>query len=129
MLATLLLFHGAFKLAPMVLLAVVFAIIAGGNTLYGALAWRPSRLLGEISFSIYLLHGLLLFVMFRSVVPAPEELSVMQHWLAVSGAAPILFLASLCTFWFVERKGIRHADTLNSWVRGRLPFLPAAVKV
>ncbi len=129
LLATLLLFHGAFKLAPMVLLAVVFAIIAGGNTLYGALAWRPSRLLGEISFSVYLLHGLLLFVMFRTVLPAPEELSAMQHWLAVIGAAPILFLASLCTFWFVEREGIRHTDALNGWVRGRFPFLRAAVKV
>ena len=53
----------------------------------------------------------------------------MQHWLAVIGAAPILFLASLCTFWFVEREGIRHTDALNGWVRGRFPFLRAAVKV
>ena len=40
------------------LLSSAFAIIACGNTLFGALEWPAARGLGDIGYSIYLLHGL-----------------------------------------------------------------------
>ncbi len=46
------------------LLTVAFVIIAAGNDLMGVLSATPSRRLGEVSYSIYLLHGFLLFVAF-----------------------------------------------------------------
>ena len=122
LLATLLLFHGAFRLPPFVLLTTFFAIVAGGNSLFGVLSWRASRLLGEISFSLYLLHGLLLFILFRLIVPAPQDLSVQQHWLVVGGAAPLLVLISLATFRWVERPGIGRTKALSEWAHRRFAF-------
>ncbi len=104
LLAALLLFHSAFRLPPLIFLTAFFAIVAGGNTLFGVLAWRPSRLLGEISFSVYLLHGLLLFALFRLILPAPQALSDTQHWLVAGGAIPLLVVVCLTTFRWVERR-------------------------
>ncbi|MGS0753268.1 acyltransferase family protein [Roseateles sp. GG27B] len=50
---------------PLLVLSLAFALIAGGNTLFGLLACGVSRLLGEMAYSLYLLHGLLLFTTMR----------------------------------------------------------------
>jgi len=118
-----LLFHGAFRPLPLLFLTLFFAIVAGGNTLFGALAWPASRLLGEISFSVYLLHGLLLFWLFRMIVPTPVELSPFQHWLVIFGATPLLFLVCLTTFAWVESPGIKHAPLLTDWLKERARFM------
>ena len=125
LLAALLLFHSAFRLPPLIFLTAFFAIVAGGNTLFGVLAWRPSRLLGEISFSVYLLHGLLLFALFRLILPAPQALSDTQHWLVAGGAIPLLVVVCLTTFRWVESPGVRRTKALQEWVMKSFPFLRA----
>ena len=57
-------FDTAFAPAPLLLLSLAFAIIACGNSLFGALEWRAVRGLGDMGYSIYLLHGLVLFAVF-----------------------------------------------------------------
>lgn len=53
-----LLFPTAYTPEPMLLLACAFALVAAGCSLSGALTSRVSRLLGEPTYSIYLLDGL-----------------------------------------------------------------------
>lgn len=59
----------AFSLSPysvlqMMLLTIPFAIFVLGNSLGGLLVWRGLRLLGDASFSIYLLHGIVIYFFF-----------------------------------------------------------------
>jgi len=49
-----------------VLLPFFFVPVAFGNDLWGLLSTKASIVLGEISYSIYLLHGIILFVLFTS---------------------------------------------------------------
>lgn len=46
---------------------------------------RVVSLLGDMAYSLYLLHGLLLFVIFNNQVDiyAMRSLSLFQHWLLV----------------------------------------------
>lgn len=46
------------------LMFLTFVMISNGNSLLGVLTATPSLVLGEISYSIYLLHGLVLYIAF-----------------------------------------------------------------
>lgn len=59
------LFRKSFAFAPLILLTPVFSIVASGHTLFGALTLRSIRWMGEISYSTYLLHGFLIWLMMQ----------------------------------------------------------------
>lgn len=86
------------------LLAVAFVCIALGNDLLGLLVTRPAVLLGEISYSIYLLHGLVLYLLFTQF-PIVDASSLPP--LAFSLWMPITALAvtatSAATYLLVEK--------------------------
>ncbi|WP_027780600.1 acyltransferase family protein [Paraburkholderia caledonica] len=49
------------------LLLPTFVVIASGNSMFGLLTWRPARLLGLLSYSVYLLHNQVLYLLSRLV--------------------------------------------------------------
>ncbi|SER16110.1 MULTISPECIES: acyltransferase family protein [Pseudomonas] len=53
-----------FSLLQVSMLGIAFLIMALGNDLFGLLSRRGLKTLGEISYSIYLLHGIVLYVVF-----------------------------------------------------------------
>jgi peptidoglycan/LPS O-acetylase OafA/YrhL len=55
-------YHTAFAFAPTVLLAIFLAPVAAGNSYFKVLSLNGSVVLGEISYGIYLLHGIVLYV-------------------------------------------------------------------
>jgi len=55
-------FHKSFSALPLILITIFFTVLASGNKLFSKLKARPVSWLGEISYSIYLLHGLLLWL-------------------------------------------------------------------
>lgn len=108
------------------LLTVAFTLIANGNTLSGLLSSRLSRAFGEITYSVYLLHGLVLFLAFRGVagIPLAQSLSPAQHWLVVALAAPFLVALSYASWRWIEQPCLRRVD---SWSRRlRLSFVEPA---
>ncbi|EPS9113085.1 acyltransferase family protein [Klebsiella pneumoniae] len=46
-----------------------FLSVVMGNDLFGLLSLHTSKILGEISYSIYLMHGIVLFVLFKFLYP------------------------------------------------------------
>jgi len=48
------------------LLAAFFLVVAAGNTFMGVLSNRGIRYIGEISFSIYLVHGVVLYIWYHT---------------------------------------------------------------
>lgn len=119
-------YPSAYDAAPLLLLSVAFVIIACGNTLFGLLVSPVSRTLGEMAYSIYLLHGIVLFVFFRFVIGMDEAkaLSPMTHWLLIAGITPVLIIACFMTFRFIEHPAMQSASAITAGMRARLTQRP-----
>jgi len=86
------------------LLSVVFIFVAHGCSFFGLLRSSAAKVLGAISYSLYLTHCIVLFVVVRwahQVVPI-GALEPLQYWLLVALAAAATVLLSACTFRHVE---------------------------
>ena len=113
------LFYTSFEFIPYLLLTVSFIIISAGNTLFGILTKKSSRLLGQISYSIYLLHGLLLFnwfVFIFKIISKP-----FLHWALVSIASIIVVVLSTSTYKYIEIVGMNLGKKIRPRVKERIP--------
>jgi peptidoglycan/LPS O-acetylase OafA/YrhL len=97
-------YHGAYGAVQVVLLTLVFCLFAGGNSLFGILERRPAILLGEITYSVYLLHGLFLYMLMGSglLLPSPQSLSPLGYWLLISVASACIVIVSYFTYSYIE---------------------------
>jgi len=127
-------FAAPFTLAQGVVLTVAFCLIACGNTLFGILGWKTSRVLGEITYSMYLLHSLLLFGVFQLLIgPAQSaDFAPFTHWLVVIASAQLLVAVSIISFLLIESPSMRRVDDVTRWLsargnrnRDRPPSVPA----
>jgi peptidoglycan/LPS O-acetylase OafA/YrhL len=100
----------------------LFALIAGGNNIFGFLTHPISRTLGEMAYSIYLLHGIILFVVFTFIVGVSNasRLSPLTYWMLILGIIPILIFTSFFTFLFIERPAMKSTSVVTTWLRLRL---------
>jgi peptidoglycan/LPS O-acetylase OafA/YrhL len=111
-------FQSAYASTPLACLTIAFTLIAAGNSLFGLLRWRISRLMGDWAYSVYLLHGLLLFTVIQWGLgrEVAATLSTVEHWALISGLTPLLLVACSFTFRFVERPAMRQTDAwLARW--------------
>lgn len=100
-------FPTAYTLPATLLLAGGFLIIACGNSLYGILEWPASIVLGEMAYSLYLLHSVVLFVTYRLLLAeSAAMLSPVEHWAMVLCQVPALVLLCSATFRLVEKPGM-----------------------
>lgn len=121
-------FGTAHAVAPLALLAIAFALVAGGADLFGLLSAKASHLLGELSYSIYLLHGLLLFVTTHWIVglDAIRTLPPAAYCALVLALVPVLLLAAAATYRWIELPAIgmtpRVAGRLRDLLARRRPM-------
>ncbi|MFC5271313.1 acyltransferase family protein [Adhaeribacter terreus] len=114
------LFHTANNLVSFLLISMVFTLIAMGNAVFGLLKSPVLKLLGDMSYSIYLLHGLVLFTTFYFGLGLDQAkaLSPAAYSLLVFGITPVLVLVSFLGFTFIEKPfmvwGKKRSLTLNS---------------
>jgi peptidoglycan/LPS O-acetylase OafA/YrhL len=87
-------------------LTFFFAIVASGNDLWGVLRWPGLLWLGHITYSIYLLHGLLLWLVFQQLLPHALAVRAGVFVPAAAAVAIILVLACSASFIAIERPGI-----------------------
>lgn len=102
-------FWNLVKPLPLVLITIFFAVSACGNSFFGLLDHRAVRLLGEISYSVYLLHGLSLYILINEVIGV-TEVKAMQplfYWLVIVAITPLLILACTATFLLIEHPMIK----------------------
>ena len=107
---TVYLFSQAYSPMPLILLSIAFVIVACGNSLFGALDSGTCKVLGDASYSMYLLHGVLLFCAFTFVVGITRAISltVFQHWCICALCTPLLVLLSVATYRLIEMPGMRY---------------------
>lgn len=82
----------------------ILLIFIYGNSLFGLLNTRAARFLGTISYSVYLMHGIVLFAVLNisnSVIPV-GSLTPVLYWSLILLAAIITVLVSAITYKYVE---------------------------
>lgn len=106
----------SFALMPLLLLTLFFCIVASGNILFGTLGFTSIRWLGEISYSTYLLHGL---VLWSGLVWLPSMLSIDArsplYWASfiIIGSLSVIVLSSV-SYLLIERWGINAGRRLKT---------------
>ncbi len=87
---------------------VVFLGVLFGNSLFGTLTNAPARLLGHISYSVYLVHGLVFFGLVQLVGRSwLGTLSPMEFWAVAVPASMLVVLVAAHTYRFIEKPFIR----------------------
>jgi peptidoglycan/LPS O-acetylase OafA/YrhL len=103
------------------LLAASFYLVANGATLFGLLTSRSARRLGDVSFGVYLLQGVVLAAAFGwPPVRRLAELHPGVHWLVVFLAAVVLIALATLTHVYVERQGVAWGRALLRRMRRRI---------
>lgn len=98
----------AYAWTPIACIGAFFLLISSGTTIFGFLRARPARRLGTISYSIYLLQGLVIIVTMSPRGLLSFATRGHQHyWLVVLTTALSLVLVSVVTYWLIERQGVR----------------------
>lgn len=90
--------------------ALFFACAAAGNRFGGLLAAKGSVVLGECSFGLYLIHGIVLFTLFTFVLPAGAPVTL--AYAALPAAAVIAVVVSALAHLAIERPGMRLGKRL-----------------
>lgn len=101
---TIVFYPEVYSVAPTFLLSIAFILIAAGCDLFGLLRLQVSRTLGEMAYSIYLLHGFILFITFHLVIGLDKaaRLTPQQHWMLIALLSCVVILISFLTFKTIE---------------------------
>jgi len=95
--------------------ALLFFIpLVYGNNLLGLLDRPTSRLLGDISYSIYIIHMLVIYVVLMPFGATVHNLPELQYWLITLPVCALVCALSLVTYRFLEApflKGTPNALT------------------
>jgi len=103
------------------LTSVPFLLISGGNSLFGLLTNKAARLLGMLSYSIYLLHNWVLYLVARLVnhiVPI-ASISHVTYLGIRAGVVVITVLLAMLSYRFIEFPPIRLPSAATQLERSR----------
>lgn len=105
----------------MLLIFVAFLVVACGNGLFGLLSNRAAVELGEASYSIYLLHSLVLsgVLMFGLTPLSGRALPQAAYWALVTGIGCLVVLLSTLTYRYIEKPTILASPRVVDWARRR----------
>jgi len=114
-------FWSANSIRCIVLITVVFTLIASGNALFGVLKNPAIKLLGEICYSTYLLHGILLFCLFYGGlgIEASKKLSSLHYCLLIFALTPLLVILSYWAYHFIEKPFINSGKRVANKIKLR----------
>lgn len=99
---------GGYGTPATILLAVFFYLVCSGATLFGVLTTRSAQRLGGISYSVYLLQGIVLSLIFSA--PALRDFAMRapgDYWLVGMLCTCVLVVTASLTYFFVELPAIR----------------------
>ena len=97
--------QGAYTVAQSLLLAPLFLTVVAGNSFAGLFSSRPMRALGQISYSVYILHGVLLFDLLHlwNQHSAVAAMSRTTFALLIWGIGMAVALIATLSYWLIER--------------------------
>jgi peptidoglycan/LPS O-acetylase OafA/YrhL len=113
------LFSGTHATLPQLLLGVAFLPIAAGNALGGILRHPVVRTLGDTAYSLYLLHGGLLYVTFTWIVRRERAavFTPLEHWSLIALLAPVLVSLCMLSYHYIERPPLAASSRVLDLLR------------
>lgn len=115
------LFQSAYGYPQLVLITVGFTLIAGGCNLYGLFTNVASKKMGEMAYSIYLLHGIILFTIINLIlgVDTVTRMPPLSYWLLIIGITPIVIIVSHMTYVRIEKPSMNQVSAVAGWFNRR----------
>lgn len=97
------------------LLITAFVIIALGNDMFGVLRSNTLKFLGDISYSIYLIHGIVLFTTFYFGygLDNAKSLSIEHYSTIILLLTPLLVSISYLSYRWIEKPGIDYGKKVK----------------
>ena len=91
----------------LILLSIFFYLVCSGASLFGVLTCAAARRLGNISYSLYLMQGLVLTLVL-SISPIRDFAlqTALKYWIIGGVCALLLVVAAALGYAFIERPGI-----------------------
>ncbi len=107
------------RLPSLTLFGLAFVLIAAGTSLFGVLRGATLRLLGDMSYSVYLLHSLVLYCVFTFIIgrPASQAMSAAGHWAVAAICTPPLVIICYCSYRFIELPGMAAVPRVQARVK------------
>lgn len=98
--------------------AFVFACVVNGNSLFGLLKNRAAAQLGAISYSVYLLHGIVLYAAASGLVRVVDvrTMTIPLYWCFVGLCGLLTIAATSRTYRFVEHPFILAEKRLRGTI-------------
>jgi peptidoglycan/LPS O-acetylase OafA/YrhL len=105
--------------ARLIILTTAFTLLACGANLFGILTTRSARALSTISYGVYLLHGITLYVAIIYVMPQEyrSNVTIQNYWIFIFLLTPVLIGLASLSWHFVEFPAIKSASKLARWIR------------
>lgn len=122
-------FGGNINFTRLVIFTTAFTLLACGANLFGILTTRAARALSTISYGVYLLHGITLYVVIMYVVPQEyrSNLSIGRYWVFIFFLTPVLIGLSSLSWHFIELPAINSASKLARWIRSIREVKPETI--
>jgi peptidoglycan/LPS O-acetylase OafA/YrhL len=104
----------------LIILTLCLAYIACGTSLFGLLTCRAARSLSTISYGVYLLHGLLLYMIMNHVIPIQTRLNLNEqnYWLIIFVCTPCLIGLATLSWYLIEKPAIACTGKLANYLEG-----------
>jgi len=110
-----------YSISGVCFLGAFFLLIASGTSLFGVLLTRGAVRLGHASYSIYLLHGVVLWVLFsRRAFGIYATGSPLRFWSVAALTTVALMMVASLTYLVIEKKGI----ALGHWALRQMHHRP-----
>jgi peptidoglycan/LPS O-acetylase OafA/YrhL len=98
-----------FDLIHVTLISCFFILVVFGNDLFGLLRAKSSIMLGEISYSIYLLHGFILYMLFTEInITDIATMNAVRYSLLMPVISIVVIIVSSITFLLIEKRFIDY---------------------
>ncbi len=100
----------SYTATSIIIISLSFIIFSSGNDVFGLLTKKSTQIFGMGTYSIYLLHGPLLYITFKTIQNKNFEFykSNEGFWLIAIALAPLLVLLSTFSYVFIEAPAMRH---------------------
>jgi peptidoglycan/LPS O-acetylase OafA/YrhL len=107
--------HYGFGFPAAIITGLFFIPVACGNSLFGLLNFRGFRLMGIVSYSVYLLHGVALYVAHPLLqrLRSTGSQQPLHYWLGVLGVGAAVLLLSMVTYRLIELPFMRAEKRLR----------------
>ncbi|WP_326518762.1 acyltransferase family protein [Acinetobacter sp. CAAS 2-6] len=96
-------FTNAYSFIQKVLCGIVFAFMANGYSFFGILESKGLKILGDISYSIYLVHGLVLYTLFSILGIFDFGRGLFSYYILFPLVFFVVIIFSFFTYSFVEK--------------------------